>query len=99
MELVITSLFQQFVNDGKIKFSRLRFHLLPVDRPFHGVGMHVFEQGPYLRQRRRPGAGIVDLSAENQVRAPIHQQSIAPVSLDELWHFRTYAPGKTPAKD
>jgi hypothetical protein len=79
-QAMFAGLGQQRIDDAVIVMPFGGFELLPVDGHFHRIDAQVFHGRPYLRQHRRPGARIVNLSAQHEERRTIHEERITPVS-------------------
>jgi hypothetical protein len=86
MEVVCPCLCQQGVDEREIKFVLLGFELFPVDGGFEGIEVEIFCCQPCAGQQGGPGAGVVDLAAEDEVGFAIDQERVAAVVGDELGH-------------
>ena len=71
MNMVRARLSEKSVDEGKIEVIFQGFELLPVDGHLHGVRMHGGDGRPNFRQQGGPSAGIVYLSAQDQIRLAI----------------------------
>src|SRR5690349_10629250 len=83
MQIVLASSANQLVHDAKVEAACLSLDLLPIDGSFDGVGMQGCHRFPYLRQLRRPGAGVVDLPSKNQIRFAFNEKRPPAVLLDQ----------------
>ena len=87
VKIVFTGAFDDGIHIAPVKLSLLRFHLLPIDGSFDGVRVQLGERIPDGRQLRWPAAGVVHLTAENQVRLPVDEQRPSAAFLDKPRRF------------
>src|SRR5208283_6249863 len=78
---MLTSLFQQHVDDRVIVLSWLRFELLPVNWNLNRVHIEIFHCRPHLRKHRRPGTGVVHLCPQHEIGSIVNKQSEASILL------------------
>ena len=79
--MVLARLVDQQIDVAEVEAAACRLDLLPVDRGLDRIGMHRFGGAPRVRQRRGPGAGVVDLTAQNQKWLAIDDQREAVIAL------------------
>src|SRR5690242_5096226 len=84
MRMMRLCLRKQKIKQGKIKFSFLRFYLLPIDGNFQSIEMHEFCALPNRRKKRRPCARIMNLAAKNKKWLPINQKRIPSIFRNNL---------------
>ena len=80
-EVVLAGLSDEQVHIGEVECALGGLHLLPVDGGLDGIGVHGFGGAPGGGKGRGPGAGVVDLAAEQKERLAIDNQGEAVVSL------------------
>ena len=84
---MLASAVHDSVDVAEVEFAGLRLELLPIDGSLDGVGMQCGHGLPHLRQFARPGAGVVNLAAENEKGLAINQQGVTTVLLHESRRF------------
>ena len=76
---------QQGVDVAVIELARLGFELFPVNGSGDGVGVEIGRTFPNLREFGWPSAGIVHLSAEDEVGLAAEEEGPSAVFVDEFW--------------
>ena len=76
--------FDELIHIDEIKLPFGALDLLPVNGGFNGVSVESGHGIPYLRKFAGPGAGVVNLSAENEERLAVHQKCESAIFLDQL---------------
>ena len=93
VQIVGPGALDKLVDVGEIKFAGFGLDLLPVNRGFHGVGVQGCHRSEHLRQLGGPGAGVVDLAAQDQIGLAFDQKGPATVFLDQLGGFNSIRGG------
>ena len=84
VEMVFAGAGDERVDIGEIEFALLGFELFPVNGGFESVGVEKGHALPDLREFGGPGAGVVNLAAEDEIGLAIDEEGPAAVFLDEL---------------
>ena len=78
-QVMLASLFQHGINCRVVVLALPRFKLLPVDRHLDRIDVEVFHGGPHLWKHVQPGAGVMHLGAQHQIRSVVHEEGEASV--------------------
>ena len=74
---------QEHVDQGVIVLPGPRLELIPVDRRFDRVDMHVLQGWPQPWKHGGPGAGVSDLCSQHQIGSIVDKQSEASILFDQ----------------
>ena len=99
MQVVIACAIHDGVNVGEVEFAGLWLELFPINGSLDGVGVQRSHRLPNLRQFAGPGAGVVNLTTENEERLAVNQQSVATILLHEPRRFGSERVGERSRKE
>ena len=77
----------QGIDIREVELARLGFELFPVDRRFESIGVQRGHRFPHLRKLAGPGAGVMNLSSEDEVGTPVDEQGMASGFVDQTRRF------------